>query len=275
MFGVAKSIRLARQYVGKPAATTYFKSKISGPNDIIPIDDCADILSQLRDLQDEGPFGNIISTNPQLTASLNVQLDKCKDLNVWAEILNEKWAESSPHFLYDFIPDRNSVPQSVTAKSILHSAAMGSISNVTGLNRDNLKEWLNNGIMRSNVLQANEPYSAIESINLLREGGQNYSQINGQPRIGVIDPATITAITLLIQAIIAATIATVTLVSDIRNRRNQLAQVPGLGTTDFEGTIDDWKDFNGDGIVDQTEQAAASILPIGLVALAALLLRKK
>jgi len=152
---------------------------------------------------------------------------------------------------------------------------MGSISNVTGLNRDNLKEWLNNGIMRSNVLQANEPYSAIESINLLREGGQNYSQINGQPRIGVIDPATITAITLLIQAIIAATIATVTLVSDIRNRRNQLAQVPGLGTTDFEGTIDDWKDFNGDGIVDQTEQAAASILPIGLVALAALLLRKK
>lgn len=260
MYNVAKQIRLARTLKNNPASNIYIPSSIAGPNDIIPIEDCNALLDDFQDLFYEDNYGNFIDT-PESNAQY-AKYQNCKEKMEWAKILNDKWAESSPHLLYEYVSNPNIVPQTVTTKSILHKQALDIIHRITDLNRLNLRSWLNNGIMRANVIEGNSPYNAVESIQLLKVGGNNPSQLSSAPRIGAIDPVTVAAILKIIGALVAAVGATAGLINSIKTQNAQRAlllnNTQGYGTTNFSGTHDDWLLSGGNNDAPDPDNAGTS-----------------
>jgi hypothetical protein len=154
--------------------------------------------------------------------------------------LNTHLEKSSHHLLYEFVKNASSENGVVAAKTLYHRTGTDLTSQASKLDRDMIRLWERNGVMRQNAKEGAGVLQPEQSIEVLRANA-------GEPIPGVGDFG-ITALIGIITAVTAAVSAAAQLVSALKGTDNQTAalwqQLQGIGTPTFgpEGV-----DFTGSG----------------------------
>lgn len=176
--------------------------------------------------------------------------NECRQRRHGIMLLNEHLEGSSNHMLYEFIAtsESNAV---LVSKSVLHSIAVGKLAEITSIDRDNLRLWTRNGIMRNNASQVNgQPVQPEDVIATMRASrGREVSPLteltSGQGRqpaeVGVL-PAFLSILPALIAAIGSAVGATVALIGTIQQNKRQelLSATNGMGTQNWGPRMEDF-----------------------------------
>lgn len=197
-----------------------------------------------------GGFGSGLPLNAQgynqwVTQQLDQQTqayNACQHENKWRKILNEKWMDVAHHPLYEFAENPNSLPASVATKSVLHRNAVGTISDISKINRTLIRTWQENGIIYHNMKEGAGPLTGKESVQGVYEAYQN--GISGIP---------IAALTALIVAIAGALAEAAGLINAIKGQAGQSdaqkfeINTQGWGTPDWTAKPDDWATGAGSG----------------------------
>lgn len=199
---------------------------------------CETVINDYRNLEtEENDILNDLATgggfeDPQSEARLeeiNLLMDQlhdrykdCSGLVRYEEILKGEFQDSACHALYERIDlNNNGAVEAAMRRSGIASTKMGFQKNAiskfaeaTGINRVILSELLENGVMRSNLAQGNNPYSAFESVEMLIAAGSNPGQV---PGIGFLSAAAIATIIKVITAVTAALLAAEGLVNSFKS----------------------------------------------------------
>lgn len=157
--------------------------------------------------------------------------DECRKTQEYVTLLNDKLTPSSHHLLYEYTGAGE--PGSVAAKRVLHRNAVSSLARIAGLDRENLRGWIRNGVIRNNVLNGTAPIQPEDTYKILKEGSQ--------AGVGEL-VVTLTAFAKIIGAIIGAVTATVGLVNALKNPDKLILQntAQGIGTPTFGPEKDDF-----------------------------------
>jgi len=184
-----------------------------GSTPLIPYDDCA------RFMQDTS-----LSFHERTRL-----ISDCLGKNREIEILNTHLEKSAHHLLYEYAKTTN-IPATVATKRVLHRNAVSKVGQLFEFDRENLRLWLRNGIMRNNALNGAPPFQPEITIDALKPGA------------GIGEPITIAAVTAIITAIIGAIGATVSLLQAMKAARAQEIRTvaQGIGTQTFSAEQEDW-----------------------------------
>lgn len=162
--------------------------------------------------------------------------DLCAQQNEYVKLLNEKLEKSGHHILYSFNDKPNQSPQVVTVKTVNHRVAIDKWNEITGLSKDNIRNWIRVGIMRNNARVGVEPYQPEKTIEVFREG----VIAKNQPKVGEFITVTIA----IISAIAAAAGATAALINSLsaRDSLRFKSSLGDMGLPSFGPEEGDWLD---------------------------------
>jgi len=205
-------------------------------NDIlIPYQDC----DQFIEYGPDNPYDPYGSTSP---VNYLPGYNECLKTEQYITLLNQRLTPSSHHLLYEYTTGQGD-PATVAAKRVLHRNAVSGVARITGLDRDSLRGWLRNGVMRNNMAGDLPPYQPEDTYYLLKTGVAS--------NLGVLPAAAITvkALAELIVLIVGAITATVALVSAIRPADRQLLEnmASNIGTPTFGPEKGDFEGFGAPG----------------------------
>lgn len=196
--------------------------------------------------------------------------DLCAQQNEYVKLLNEKLERSGHHILYSFNDKPNQSPQVVTVKTVNHRAAIEKWNEITGLSKDNIRNWIRVGIMRNNARVGVEPYQPEQTISVFRDGVIE----KNQPKIGEFLTITIA----IISAIAAAAGATATLINSLsaRDSLRFKSSLGDMGLPSFGPEEGDWLDqlTGGDGTSTSGFDIKQLIIPAALATGAYFLLKE-
>lgn len=164
------------------------------------------------------------------------EYEKCLSQNSDIDILNEHLEGSAHHLLYIYAQNSGS-PAAVVTKRVLHSGAVGGISDATKLSYENLKLWMRNGVLRRN---------AQGGAGLLTPE-QTISAISQAESKGISDFGATAAIIVAVIAIVKGAADVVISILDKieRDKRNRIiASAQGIGTPQFGPEVSDWSGYN-------------------------------
>lgn len=239
--------------------------------------DRASLLAECKYIQDS--FDGFLEARARGTATprrrdgkiwdfqeLTALNNKCRDQVFFIDAFNKHLEGTSPHLLYEFIPngELNSLPGTANFKANNHRLANSSMARYSQLDRANIVLWERNGIMRRSAAAGLPEISPEAFINEWRKGKEN---INGA-HIGI-------PFAVLAPIIVAALGAAKSILTLILTKQAAFAsELKGFSSTQFGPEGDD---FNKNGIPDGVEPPKPgfdfnSLLPIGAVALGGLLL---
>lgn len=204
----------------------------------------------------------------------NTVLLDCQRKRKLEEILNEKWEDNSLQALYEFISGSQEIKGSrdVSYKKNTQKGYITAISSLAGISRDNLVEWTRNGIIASNVRQGVGLVEPEQSIDLLITGGRNIKEagsviggvqgIANLPSIG-FDPATITLVTNLVKALVAAISITIALKDRLKSEQEILTRsIEEMGSAEISSDTIDFA-ISQSGISQDTIIALLAAVGIG------------
>jgi hypothetical protein len=199
----------------------------------------------------------------------------CMEDNKYRPLLNTHLEKSSHHLLYEYITalQANTSPGTVTVKSTLHKAGTSTFHRVTKLDRDNIRLWMRNGIMRNNAKNGLEPLTPEASIALLRDNANESEAGIGEP---LTFAAGVVLVIKLLGAIAAAATAAAILVDALKKgapqNYNAFQEVTGIGSGSFGPERDDWAGYTPPGATGSEEDDELSKLAIPLAVGAGVLL---
>jgi hypothetical protein len=195
------------------------------------------------------------------TVPIQPQYSECINENINRKILNEHLEKSAHHLLYEFVAaqELNQVPQNVNFKANMHKLGRNKLSEITGISNDLIRLWLRNGVIRYNIFSGNEPMQPEESIDILKQGA--FENTNLDDHIGSF---VLTILIPLLKALAAAIAAIVALVQATKQKENMPVsvwdQVQGIGTPDFSADNQDWWTPGGQPPGGQQQQQGAGNL---------------
>lgn len=233
--GITKMIPFLRKEIRKARKQTKKASAIN--NKLIDLDDCSKYL-----VWDENPYGDWEWRETD-------EYDKCKKDNRYKGLLNDHLEETSHHLLYNYIEQANQSPTIVVAKSLQHSLAIENLAKITGLGKSNLKLWVRNGILRSNVSHGMQPLQPETTIHALKTGGKVLTEVsNSSSQVsGFITGAFL--VLKILSAATAAILAANKLISNMKPTEKQQMQnaSANFGLDSFGPEDGDWPQNEGGG----------------------------
>lgn len=244
---VAREIKKARQ-LRNPAASVLVRSISTGINDpLVPMKDCSKVFDEAMKL-------DLPTVEKYKNAARLV--DECVRQNNESKLINENLESGAHHLLYEFLTGTQGSTRAQT-KSVLHRNAISSLADITHLDRDNLRLWIRNGVMRKNTEFGADPLQPEQTISVLKNAWQK------EENIGEI----FTGIAAVISAIASAVGATLALLGALDQAKRQQIQsaAAGIGTPTFGPEESDWSGGGATGSGD-------SLLPIGAAVAAYLML---
>ena len=196
--------------------------------------------------------------------------DLCVQQNQYVRLLNEKLEKSGHHILYSFNANPNQSPQVVTVKTVNHRAAIEKWNEITGLSKDNIRNWIRVGIMRNNARVGVEPYQPEQIIDVFKEG----VIAKNQAKVG--EPLTIAAIVAIISAITAAAGATAALINSLsaRDSLRFKSSLGDMGLPSFGPEETDWLGLSTGGTTGAGFDIKQLIIPGALATGAYFLLKE-
>lgn len=224
----------------------------------------ADIPDCLALLRERNKTSKIF--NPKKWAELDARKEDCYQREKLVKLLNNMLEKSSHHMIYNFAPkDVTRKYSKVATKQIFHSFAVTGFANISGIQRNDMANWISNGIMRYNAVAGTQPYQPEETVTIFKDYFSKHQEISG---IGEPITATVATITAIISALGAAASAVATIVSQIRQQ--DLARL-GDNITDPNFKMEE-EDFLK--LVDEATQSSTPswLLPVGIAAGAGLIL---
>ncbi len=163
------------------------------------------------------------------TKGLNEFVKNCSDQLFFIDLFNQHLEGSSPHVLYEFIPDDelNNLPGTANFKANNHRLANSSMARYSKLDRTNIVLWERLGISRisaSKGLKDISPEGFIENLKFYTT-----------PNIGAIDPATVVLLKEVIVPIIVSALglASQILILILTKKATFASEVRGYGTQEF------------------------------------------
>ena len=168
----------------------------------------------------------------------------CVKANEYIRIFNQHLEGSSHQLLYAFNPRPNEAPGLVSAKTVLQRNATSTLARLSGIEEQNIKMWLANGIMRKNAERGLSPLNPIQTYDIVEEYGN--PSVEGVATI-------IAAATAIYKAVAAAVRAIVKIIKDM-NKEDKVvfeSTAQGVGSNAFGPQPEDWE-----GVV--TNQPASS-----------------
>ncbi len=214
---IAREINRAKSMT-RPAAGVRLKRNLTNGigAPLIPLEDCDELLEWDEDRYTGRPI--------QVQTS---ESRACEERNDNVRLLNQHLEGSAHHLLYEYLgASGNSI---VGAKKVLHRNAISKLADLTNLNRNNLRLWLRNGVLRNNIEHGAPPLQPEAIINMLKEDGE--SRVSGLQVIAAI-----------LGAIAAAIAATTQLVQSLKAQKRQelMLAAQGIGTPTFGPEQSDW-----------------------------------
>lgn len=200
--------------------------------------------------------------SPWELRDLKKTIKTCQDQVLFMDLYNKHLEGSSPHVLYEFVPDneRNSLPNRASFKTENHRLANSSMARYSQLDRTNIVLWERNGIMRASAKKGLTDISPEAFINDWKKGSSGINTAH----IGIAFPALLVIIT---DALIAAG----ALLSGIQLAKATFAsEVKGYSSKQFGPEDGDWS-----GAGSQSGFDFNSILPFAAAAAGGYLLLKK
>lgn len=193
-------------------------------------------------------------------------VSKCGDQIFFVDLYNKHLENTSPHLLYEFIPQEelNSIPQVASYKALNHRNANSSMARFSELDRTNIVLWERNGIMRA---AAAKKLIDVTPEGFIEEWKKGSTNVTG-PRIGI-------AFAALLPIIIDAVTAAGALLSGILAVRAAFSsEVRGFGTDGFGpgGTDFTGGGGGGDKTPKEKDNTLTDILPFAGLALGGMLL---
>ena len=238
---IGRAMRMKRPAAGKFVKGRSLSKGINGP--LIPLRDCEALMDWDEIDSEEGLSYGLVETPESW---------ECKRINDHLRFLNNHLEGSSHHLMYEYLENSAQSNSTVSAKKVLHRNAISKLSEITEVDRTNLRLWLRNGIMRNNVANNTEPFQPEQVIAKMREAGAkgiwpNTAELNTAISVtnsqSALSGEPISLIILAIaKALIAAITATAALIQSIQaNKRQQLlVAAQGIGTSTFGPEANDW-----------------------------------
>ena len=166
----------------------------------------------------------------------------CVEENKYRKIFNEHLEKTSHHALYLHMltGQANNAPNKVAIKEADHNQMIGWFANDSKISKSLLKEWMVNGVMRSNVKENGEPWTPLQSIEIMKENADIHKH-------GIGDFGLTAAI--IIVAALGAALANAQILRDVINGDQSVFQgfkeafnnvIDVIGTTDFGADAPDW-----------------------------------
>jgi len=177
-------------------------------------------------------------------AQLRKAYEACSERVYYVRMLNNKLESASYQPLYNFVRG-NSDPVRVITKSVLHTNFVTTISLVTGLSYETVSLWVRNGVLANGMAGGVGDMQPEESIDFFRE---NKGKPLDSSAIG--DPATVTAMVILIVKLIAAALpAVIALINAFKSndKARILAASESVGSASWGAQNEDWLGFQ-DGV---------------------------
>ena len=198
---------------------------IAGIGEFIP-ENCKEILDALQYLDVNDPV-----QKPR-RAQIQRAYEQCVNLNNYAPMLNQHLEGSAHHLLYEYAQPHH-LSGVVAAKTVAHRNAISSLSDITGVERSNLRQWFRNGIMRENANKGMEPFSPEKTIEILK------TEVPAEAGIGGGFLAVLPLIIELVVAAIGAIAALIALMKKPEQIRFETA-AQGIGSETFGPEKADW-----------------------------------
>lgn len=182
---------------------------------------CEPILEELRRVRRRVFAG-------QAKKEVEARLEACRQQERLVQILNTNLEKSGHHILYAYAPGNVAGSYAAVAtKRVLHNNAIGGFHNISKLDRELLRDWIRNGIIRYNALGGLSPLQPEQTV----EDFKNAVIDNKQEGVG-IDPVTVSLIIGLVATALAATVDLIKALN--QQERNQLlANTQGIATPEF------------------------------------------
>lgn len=231
-----------------------------------------------------------------------MRFKKCVKQHEIEKILNDSIEKCGHHTLYGYLPKGNAFPATITSKSLSERMGQEVLANIGEFDVGLIRNWLNVGVMRYNVKQAQlQPYNQLETNSILTtlppEGQSEWIKViikyqsfrntvpdaqiaqelmavlkkYNQPSVGIA-PAVVIAIIGACTALIGAVTTMITELEKEKN--NAFGTVSGIGTQAFGPEDDDWSITPGSGNNGQNSGSSTTPLLIGGAILAAVLVSK-
>lgn len=243
-----------------------------------------------EDFIDSDPFDQPPRLLPGYQTYVNIfdaERNECTKASNLSEILNDRFEESAPQFMYDFITGRQigaGTQSLITFKTQTQKNALDQIANLGGdyLSRDLMREWTYNGILAQNIGSGAGDITPQETIDILIQAGRGYQDhvgeiqlvdpnhpnlsqgLTGAPLLGLTG-AEIVAIIKIIGFILASIITTIALVDQMKQNRLVLDQrLDAVGLPSVSPDAIDW--FGTDNPQTQADNASAGIAIIAAIA---------
>lgn len=158
----------------------------------------------------------------------------CVKANEYIRIFNQHLEGSSHQLLYAFNPRPNEAPGLVSAKTVLQRNATSTLSRLSGIEEQNIKMWLANGIMRTNAQRGLSPLNPIQTYDIVEKYGNQ--SVEGIATI-------VAAATAIYKAVAAAVQAIVKIIKNM-NKEDKVvfeSTAQGVGSNAFGPQPDDWE----------------------------------
>ena len=206
---------------------------------LIPYQDC----DQFIEFGPDNPYDPYGSTSP---VNYLPGYNECKKTEQYITLLNQRLTPSSHHLLYEYTTGQGD-PATVAAKRVLQRVAVSGIAQISGLDREALRGWLRNGIMRSNMSQDLPPFQPEETYNLILQNANSIDSLGAAPVLPII-LETIKLLTKLFSAIAAAATTAALLRALIPTDRQRLENIAtGIGNPTFGPEKGDFEGFGAPG----------------------------
>jgi hypothetical protein len=219
---LAREIARART-MRRPAAGRLTTRRQGVNGGIITLQNC----EELKDFQEDRfglGWGTYVDT-PESRA--------CEEQNKNLTFLNEHLEGSAHHLLYEYVATQTN--STVNTKRVLHRNAVSTLAELTEVDRDNLRLWMRNGVLRNNIKFGAAPIQPEDVIDTLSTSG-------GSAGIGTPFLAMLPA---LLSAFAAAVGTAAALIAAMKQEKRQrmLLSAQGIGTPTFGPEQIDW--YNG------------------------------
>lgn len=230
---VVSEVRKARQNT-TPASGIIFgrQNLMAGIGDpLIPYEDCEQY--QENEYGQQVPTGNFNQS--------------CLKKNALKKILNNGLEKSSHHILYEFVSNPNEQPTMVAIKTQNHRTSTAIIGKVAQVNREDLRLWERNGVLRHHGKAGLGPIQPEGAIGFLKKEASMNGIGIGSPEAAVV----IGILKLIGLAISAAAALIVAFKQQDANKAALFNELQGIGSGVFGPQIGDW---NKDGVIDQKDK---------------------
>lgn len=207
------------------------RAGVSDP--LIDVEDCEAIAEQLvdEDLYDYFSGGDYdVNIIRQIEDRYSDYLADCSKDQRWKIILNNHLENSAHHLLYEYVNNPNSVPGTVTTKTVLQRGAVDTLADIAGVNRSVMRLWLRNGVLRKNATNGAGALQPEQSIEAVEQAS----------RRGVSLPVPV--VVAVISAISTALTGTIALIAQMKaqEKARLRAAAATIGQQNFGPMVDDW-----------------------------------